>query len=155
MNFKIKEALQQIENTEGMITASQVVRNAQDEHSPLHDLFTWDDTVAAHKWRIREARQLIRTVKIDVQMGNETIRTVAYVKDVNVPNATEGYIALGSVKRRDTTSLVASELKRIASLVHRARGIAEFKSNDLPEGLLANIKKMETLATRILAALEN
>lgn len=39
-------------------TPEQIVDCARDETSELHKCFTWDDELAAEKWRRQEARQL-------------------------------------------------------------------------------------------------
>ncbi len=44
----------------GTITPERVVEAARDPKSPLHSRFCWDDTEAAHQWRLQQARQLIR-----------------------------------------------------------------------------------------------
>lgn len=46
----------------GILQPSDVVRAARPETSPLHSHFTWDDTSAAEKCRLLEARQLINVV---------------------------------------------------------------------------------------------
>jgi glycine cleavage system protein P-like pyridoxal-binding family len=47
---------------EGRLTAKNVVEEAQNEDSPLHNLFTWDNDVAAEKWRLHQATMLINYV---------------------------------------------------------------------------------------------
>lgn len=47
---------------EGKLTAQMVVDAAKNEKSPLHGYFEWDDTEAARKWRLHQARNLIRVV---------------------------------------------------------------------------------------------
>lgn len=44
----------------GILLPERVVAEAADASSPLHSKFTWDDTEAAHNYRLWEARQLIR-----------------------------------------------------------------------------------------------
>jgi len=44
----------------GILRPEDVVQAASDPHSPLHPLFDWDDGEAAHKWRLHQARNLIR-----------------------------------------------------------------------------------------------
>ena len=44
----------------GELKPEDVVAEARIETSPLHDIFEWDDTEAAHQYRIWQARQLIR-----------------------------------------------------------------------------------------------
>lgn len=44
----------------GVLKPELVVESARSPLSPLHDKFTWDDTQAAHEFRLQEARKLIR-----------------------------------------------------------------------------------------------
>lgn len=41
-----------------------VLERARDESSELHKCFTWDDSIAAEKWRISEARLVTRQLVI-------------------------------------------------------------------------------------------
>lgn len=42
------------------ITPEEVLEKARDKHSELHKCFEWDDSVAAEKYRLQQARQLIQ-----------------------------------------------------------------------------------------------
>lgn len=44
----------------GVLNPEAVVESARNTNSPLHSRFNWDDSRAAHLWRIHEARNLIR-----------------------------------------------------------------------------------------------
>lgn len=46
------------------LTPQAVVEDARRPTSPIHDLFDWDDSTAAKKYRIWQARHLIGTVKV-------------------------------------------------------------------------------------------
>lgn len=59
-----KEALLQVRVQYGEITPENVVKAAEPVDSPLHDWFEWDDKAAAHQYRLEQARQLIRIVKV-------------------------------------------------------------------------------------------
>jgi hypothetical protein len=48
----------------GIVQPEQVVDDARPEDSPLHHVFEWDDDVAAEKYRIAQARNIIRSVNI-------------------------------------------------------------------------------------------
>jgi len=48
----------------GVISPHEVVKYAEDPTSVLHGFFTWDDSEAAEKYRLVEARQLITSIKI-------------------------------------------------------------------------------------------
>lgn len=56
----------------GMLLPEVVVEAARDEGSSLHSSFPWDDTTAAHAWRMHLARNLIRV-------------TITYVGEDRVP----------------------------------------------------------------------
>lgn len=46
----------------GILKAEDVVEEARKRTSPLHDRFTWDDSEAARKYRLEQARALIRVI---------------------------------------------------------------------------------------------
>jgi hypothetical protein len=45
---------------DGVLQAEAVVEFARDKSTALHSEFNWDNTDAAHKWRLHQARNLIR-----------------------------------------------------------------------------------------------
>jgi hypothetical protein len=58
--IEITEELRRIEALHGILRASDVVMEASAPSSPLHRCFEWEDGMAAHHWRLQQARQLIR-----------------------------------------------------------------------------------------------
>jgi hypothetical protein len=48
----------------GTLTPEQVLKAAAPKSSPLHQHFQWDDTEAARQYRLMQAGQLIRRVRI-------------------------------------------------------------------------------------------
>lgn len=44
---------------EGKVTPQEVLEKAKDENSELHKCFEWNDTVAAEKYRLQQARAII------------------------------------------------------------------------------------------------
>lgn len=46
-------------------TPAQILEKARDEATELHKCFTWDDTVAAERWRLQEARTIVRLLVIE------------------------------------------------------------------------------------------
>jgi len=107
----------------GKLTPEQVIEAAEDESSPLHGCFTWDDTEAAAKWRIEEARELIRSVHIEITVEERTVRSVAYVRDQTQPQAVAGYVSTLKV-RKQTPDVLRAEFAAVAALLERAAGIA-------------------------------
>lgn len=49
----------------GRLQPEDTVDAARDPKSALHPHFDWDDTVAAEKWRLEQARLLIRSIRVE------------------------------------------------------------------------------------------
>jgi len=65
-------ALSALQKKHGRIDTAAVLDAARPETAPLHPAFEWDDDVAGEKWRLHEARNLIRAVvlvKVDSETG--------------------------------------------------------------------------------------
>jgi len=134
MNVSTEAAaeLKQLENRAGKLTPEQVVNAAADESSALHSCFTWDDSEAAAKWRIEEARELIRSVRIETVIEERTIRSVAYVHDPARETGEAGYVSVLKVRKPEAVEVVRTELNAIAALLERCAGIAAAKADAVP-----------------------
>ncbi len=71
----------------GELTAEKVVEKAHALSSPLHDAFTWDDTVAAQERRMDQARYLIGSVRVIVKESNLSPEKETRKAFHHVPNA--------------------------------------------------------------------
>jgi hypothetical protein len=71
---KIGEALEQIRLEHGVLKPQAVVEAAQDLASPLHPHFEWDDRAAAHRYRLDQARTLIRVIRVEDDSAGEPPR---------------------------------------------------------------------------------
>jgi hypothetical protein len=60
----LRTILQGIYENEGRLTPALVVDEARPVKSELHHCFEWDDTVAGERWRLEQAAELIRSVKV-------------------------------------------------------------------------------------------
>ena len=61
VSHEISAELQQIyNNNNGMLDPRKVVDFAKDPTTALHSRFEWDDSIAAEKYRLAQARQIIR-----------------------------------------------------------------------------------------------
>lgn len=61
----------EVEKSNGL-TPKNILERAKDSSSNLHNLFEWDNSVAAEKFRLEQARGLIQNIKIIV--GEKMIR---------------------------------------------------------------------------------
>jgi len=65
----------------GMLRPADVVEYAKDPGTALHSMFEWDDTEAAHKYRLQQARQIIRVVTITSPINqDEKVRAFVSLK---------------------------------------------------------------------------
>lgn len=114
---------------DGEITPDDVVVAATPEDSPIHGLFLWDNEVAGQRYRLDQARDLIRRVKVNYIPGDKDIRQIRvseYVHDPLLPQGEQGYTRTALLRSREDGARAAldAELARVASMVERARMIA-------------------------------
>lgn len=64
------------ENESGLLMPEEVVEAARHPDSPLHSRFEWDDSIAAEKFRVDQARQLI--IKFHVTFEKSEPQRVFY-----------------------------------------------------------------------------
>lgn len=61
---KLEGVVQDLFDKHGHIKPSMLLDEAQNEDSSIHNLFEWDDTKAAHEYRLDQSRKMLRKVKI-------------------------------------------------------------------------------------------
>lgn len=52
---------------EGNLNAKALVDASRDENAPLHDMFEWDDAIAAEKYREEQAKKIIRSIELVIE----------------------------------------------------------------------------------------
>lgn len=62
----IGPVLQSLVEEKGRLDPPLIVERAHVKTSPLHRYFEWDDRKARHRWRLHQARNLVRSVLIFV-----------------------------------------------------------------------------------------
>lgn len=63
----VAEEVQSLIDKNGSATPDAILDKARDASTELHKCFTWHDHVAAEKWRMQEARTLIRHLVVEVK----------------------------------------------------------------------------------------
>lgn len=103
----IEETLETIYDRYGRLTPELVVAEAAIPNHPLHGYFTWDDSEAARKWRIAEARELIRTVRVQIltEDGSSKVRTWHAARNAGLVER-EGYVPDAEVRTNPVTRAV-------------------------------------------------
>lgn len=96
---QIREELEQLrENNDGQLNPEQVVDFARrNRRSALHDEFEWDDTEAAHQFRLEQARRIIRLNINVLETPNGDVTVPMYVSLVSDRRNGGGYRTLESV----------------------------------------------------------
>lgn len=134
----LRDELLAIRAEHGKLTPAVVVEAAGAEDHPLHDRFEWDDSVAGQKYRLIQARELIRVVRekyIDRSGAPADVRTFHAIP------RSDGmaYEPLDEIVRDDIASKVLLQSMEREWRLLRARyeRFAEFREmilRDLQEG---------------------
>jgi len=99
----------------GSVIPSQIVDFARSENTALHSLFVWDDTEAAARFRLHQAKQVIRAVVTFVARPDgerEIVR--AYVHDATTDSYRETSAVVGDDEAAEAL------LRRMRADVQRA-----------------------------------
>ena len=81
----------------GVLNPAAVVLAAQPVDSVLHSRFEWDDTEAAHNYRMWQARQLIRITVEIINVGDKSALTNVFVSLTPDRTGEGGYRTMVSI----------------------------------------------------------
>jgi len=129
-NDVIADEIKKISDQNGGILKPEIiVKEAEQEESPLHPYFCWDDSEAAHAYRIWQARQLIAVVvQYEKHIGKNTRVYVSLSQDR--VNEGGGYRVLADVLsdrhlRNELLSDALKELNRFEEAYKDLKELAE------------------------------
>ena len=107
-------------------TPQQIVDRAKDPNSELHKCFTWDDTIAAEKYRLCEARQVVRLLVIDRSQETENEPPVRVFFKVDNTKS-EGYKQTVHIFRNEDeyTKLLKMALAELEAFQRKYRTLSE------------------------------
>ncbi len=111
-------------NNGGRIDPKTVVDVARDPAHPFHDEFTWDDEQAANEFRLIQATNLLRSVKMQVTYEEHTYRVPLYVADTSEEGS--GYVHTSRLRTEQSRALdtLDDEIKRLIGNAERTHSIA-------------------------------
>jgi hypothetical protein len=113
MSATVEQVLRDMYEARGRLDPKDVVDEARDPQSPLHKSFTWNNDEAAEQWRLQQARQLIRSIKIERVENTQETRTVRFVRQYVHDPGQDGYLATEDVaKLPDVRERVLDEMRR-------------------------------------------
>lgn len=119
--------IEKIEKEYGKVTSDLLLQKAEDENSPLHPCFEWDDSVAAHKYRLHQATVLILNLSIEPEEVKKPVKVRAYY---NVSeNSKKGTFvnAKTAFENPDTRDIVLKRaLREFNSFKEKYKNLSEF-----------------------------
>lgn len=90
---------------EGRLSAEELVNVSRDVNSLLHDMFEWDDTIAAEKYRETQASKIIRSLVLRVEDKPLSFRAFSSIES-NVYMST-----MTAMQRMDTRAILLKNAK--------------------------------------------
>lgn len=84
---------------EGNLNAKALVDASRDENAPLHDMFEWDDAIAAEKYREEQAKKIIRSIELVIEDKPMNFRAFSSI-------APKVYQSTQSAMSRDDTRMI-------------------------------------------------
>lgn len=130
MNKQIIDRLNELaEANGGRITPDEVVAEARQKNSPLHEYFAarecFDQKKAAAHWCVAVARELIRSVRVDVVTENFTVKAPQFVRDPSAGQK-QGYTSLGRLRSDAELAreVLVDEFSRAGAALARAKAVA-------------------------------
>lgn len=119
------------------ITPADVVEDAIRPDSPIHSCFTWNDSEAARKQRLQEARCLLRSYEVTVVSQTDKVTICPSAVRVITPEQGSAYLPTSSaMSREDYRKQVLAETSR------QLRGISD------------RLRKLEGMSPKILSLFE-
>lgn len=116
----VGETLERIEQRDGAVTKEAFLEESRPEDSPTHNMFEWDDTVAAEAYRLEQSRWIIADVVVTVERDDEPKKVAGFV---NVTYGKHNKAEYNSIK----VAMEDSE-KRKAVLANAFKELESFES---------------------------
>jgi hypothetical protein len=124
-NDELKEQLEAVQRESGVLNAATVVTSAEEESSPLHGFFEWDDTEAGRLYREHQARNLIDRVKVryvDEDGRKQTTRAFVAVRGDD-PLAEYVSVEVALSEPQTAADVLAAMRRDMEVFVKRYKGI--------------------------------
>ena len=131
----VGKVLTEIEERDGSVTSKSFLEYSRPEDSETHDMFEWDDTIAAEKYRLAQSGRIINQLQIEVVYSEDSSP-----RDVEVEvNRTERFKRVsafvnvvpktvkGSAVFTNTLSALKDENKRVQVLKNALSELESFK----------------------------
>lgn len=109
----------------GQITPQEVLEKARDVNSELHKCFEWDDTIAAEKYRLQQARSIIiNLVYAPKKEEEQSVRCFSLTSKVSTYQPTQQFL----VQEDEYQTLLKRALAELEAFKRKYHTLAELES---------------------------
>ena len=125
--------LEDIQKRKGALTPDIVLKDASRKTSKIHSCFEWDNTKAAHAFRLNQARYMLRSIEVVIETDDDKdeTRTIELRAFQNVENedGDKVYVTLNQARENDDywQQVKDSALSEIKSWQKKYKTIKEFE----------------------------
>lgn len=113
-------------SSEGELTAHRLLEVSRDSSAPLHNLFEWDDRIAAEEYRVSQARYIIRSITVESETNiKQPVRAF-----ISIHQEKQEYKPISSVMRSVTLreQMLANALKDLRAFKQKYEVLNELVS---------------------------
>lgn len=115
----------EIQSIGEQVTPKQIVEYARNEDTELHKCFEWNDEVAAEKFRIEQAKQVIRTLYIVPEKKDaQPIRVMHITEQRNVYQPTQLFLS----NENEYDALLKRALKELEAFKNKYKNLIELET---------------------------
>ena len=83
------------------IEAEDLLNASRAENAPLHSCFEWDDTIAAEKYRLNQAGDIIRNITVKIVDSSEKPQVVRAFVNVKPRNEKGEFVSIQTAMIKD------------------------------------------------------
>lgn len=136
------DELQRIEKIFGKLNQENILKASEPEDSVLHSLFLWDDTEAAHRYRLRQAMDILNNVQVTVISDGEERQISVY--EIISSDQDRSYKHVLSMSIDDLKQIRARTVRELNSLRSKLSFYSEFqKALEIIQKLISEIESPE------------
>lgn len=117
----LRRLLKAIEDKQGRLTPNKVLDAASDPKHLLHGQFQWDDRKAGHAYRLDQARRLIASVHMVVEVEERKIEVPVYVRDPGKKSTVAGYRSVDALRADPENAHIAAVTEMVVAGTHMKR----------------------------------
>ncbi len=119
----VKE-LERIETVYGALTPENILEGSKDKSAVLHNLFVWDDKLAANQYRLQQARTIINNVEVIIVSNGEPIQIPVF--EVITKNEQRVYKNIQEFTRPDAEQVRLQTIREINALKNKLAFFNQF-----------------------------